>query len=143
MPEAFCPQSVTLVLEHDLDISRGDLVIGLENLPGMSGDLHARVCWMHPRPLQKGNKYFLKHSTQTVQAIVTSVENRINIQNFEPEAVTEGLPLNAIGEIRLKTSRPSSTTATPPTGSPARSFSSSRAPTPPWPPACCSRPTKP
>ena len=106
LPEAFCPQSVTLVLEHDLDISRGDLVIGLENLPGMSGDLHARVCWMHPRPLQKGNKYFLKHSTQTVQAIVTSVENRINIQNFEPEAVTEGLPLNAIGEIRLKTSRP-------------------------------------
>jgi sulfate adenylyltransferase subunit 1 (EFTu-like GTPase family) len=61
---------------------------------------------MHQRPLQKGNKYFLKHSTQTVQAIVTSVENRINIQNFEPESVTDGLPLNAIGEIRLKVSKP-------------------------------------
>ncbi|HEX7470839.1 MAG TPA: GTP-binding protein [Verrucomicrobiae bacterium] len=104
--EAFCPQSVTLVLEHDLDVSRGDMIVGLENMPGMSSDLHARVCWMHQRPLQKGNKYFLKHSTQTVQAIVTSVENRINIQNFEPESVTDGLPLNAIGEIRLKVSKP-------------------------------------
>jgi bifunctional enzyme CysN/CysC/sulfate adenylyltransferase subunit 1 len=103
--EAFCPQSVTLVLEHDLDVSRGDMIVGLENMPGMSSDLHARVCWMHQRPLQKGNKYFLKHSTQTVQAIVTSVENRINIQNFEPESVTDGLPLNAIGEIRLKVSK--------------------------------------
>jgi bifunctional enzyme CysN/CysC/sulfate adenylyltransferase subunit 1 len=106
LQEAFCPQSITLVLEHDLDVSRGDVVIGLDNLPGMSSDLQARVCWMHQRPLQRGNKYFLKHSTQTVQAIVTSVESRINIQNFEPESVTDGLPLNSMGEIRLKVSKP-------------------------------------
>jgi len=106
LQEAFCPQSITLVLEHDLDISRGDLIAGMEQLPGMTSDLSARICWMHQRPLQKGNKYFLKHTTQTVQAIVTSVENRINIQNFEPEAVTDGLPLNSIGEIKLKTSKP-------------------------------------
>jgi sulfate adenylyltransferase subunit 1 len=106
LQEAFCPQSITLVLEHDLDISRGDWIVGVDSLPGMSSELQARICWMHQRPLQKGNKYFLKHGTQTVQCIVTSVENRINIQNFEPEAVTEGLPLNAIGEIRLKTSKP-------------------------------------
>jgi sulfate adenylyltransferase subunit 1 (EFTu-like GTPase family) len=48
--EAFCPQSVTLVLEHDIDISRGDMIVGLDNLPGMSTDLRARICWMHPRP---------------------------------------------------------------------------------------------
>lgn len=106
LKEAFCPQSVTLVLEHDLDVSRGDMVVGLEQLPGLSSELHARVCCMHPRPLQKGNKYFLKHTTQTVQAIVTNVESRINIQNFEPESVTDGLPLNTIGEIKLKVSKP-------------------------------------
>ena len=106
LPEAFCPQSVTLVLEHDLDISRGDMIIGLENLPGMNSDLHARVCWMHQRPLQRGNKYFLKHGNQTMQAIVTSVESRINIQNYEPEHGVVDLPLNSIGEIRLKTSKP-------------------------------------
>ncbi|HMP81802.1 MAG TPA: GTP-binding protein [Verrucomicrobiota bacterium] len=104
--EAFCPQSITLVLEHDLDVSRGDMIVGLDQLPGLGCDLHARVCCMHARPLQRGNKYFLKHTTQTVQTVVTSVENRINIQNFEPESVTDGLPLNSIGEIRLKTSKP-------------------------------------
>ena len=106
LEEAFCPQSVTLVLEHDLDISRGDMIVGLESLPGLSSDLTARICWMHPRPLQKGNKYFLKHGSQLVQAMVTGVESRINIQNFEPEHGVSELPLNTIGEIRLKTSKP-------------------------------------
>jgi sulfate adenylyltransferase subunit 1 (EFTu-like GTPase family) len=82
------------------------MLVGLENLPGFSGDLHAKVCCMHPRPLQRNNKYFLKHTTQTVQAVVTSVENRINIQNFEPESVPVELALNSIGEIKLKVSKP-------------------------------------
>src|SRR5213594_3155619 len=64
LQEAFCPQSVTILLEHDLDVSRGDTLIGPEDLPGMSADLRARVCWMNPRPLQAGKKYFLKHTTQ-------------------------------------------------------------------------------
>jgi len=104
--EAFCPQSVTLVLEHDLDVSRGDTIIGLENLPGMSADLHAKICWMHQRPLQRDRKYFLKHTTQTVQAIVTDIENRINIATFEPEPEPDELAVNDIGEIRLRSSRP-------------------------------------
>jgi bifunctional enzyme CysN/CysC/sulfate adenylyltransferase subunit 1 len=103
--EAFCPQSVTLVLEHDLDVSRGDMVIGLDNRPGMSTELCARVCWMNPRPLQVGKRYFLKHTTQTVQAIITSLEERINIQTFEGESATE-LAMNDIGEIRLRTAKP-------------------------------------
>src|SRR2546422_3288029 len=78
-PEAFCPQSVTLVLEHDIDISRGDMLVGPDSLPGMSSELQARICWMHPRPLQRGRKYFLKHTAQTVRAVVTSLEGRLNI----------------------------------------------------------------
>src|SRR5437667_1219282 len=105
LSEAFCPQSLTLVLEHDLDISRGDTVIGLDNLPGMSADLQAKVCWMHQRPLQRERKYFLKHTTQTVQAIVTAIENRSDIPNFDPEPQPAELAVNDIGEIRLRTSR--------------------------------------
>ena len=60
LAEAFCPQSVTLLLAHDLDVSRGDMIVDLEHLPGMSADLHARVCWMSPRPLLRGRKYLLK-----------------------------------------------------------------------------------
>ena len=105
LQEAFCPQSVTLVLKDDIDISRGDMVIGLENRPGMTTELCARVCWMNPRPLQVGKRYFLKHTTQTVQAIVMSLESCINIQTFEPEPATE-LAMNDIGEIRLRTAKP-------------------------------------
>jgi sulfate adenylyltransferase subunit 1 len=104
--EAFCPQSVTLVLEHDIDVSRGDMIIGPDNLPGASTDLHAKVCWMHPRPLLRGKKYFLKHTSQTVQAVVTDIEDRINVSTFEPEPDAPELALNDIGEIRLKTAKP-------------------------------------
>jgi bifunctional enzyme CysN/CysC/sulfate adenylyltransferase subunit 1 len=106
LEEAFCPQSVTLVLDHDIDVSRGDMVIGFDSLPGMSADLRARVCWMNPRPLQAGRKYFLKHATQTVQAVVTALDSRINILTFDPEPEPGELPMNDIGEIRLRTARP-------------------------------------
>jgi bifunctional enzyme CysN/CysC/sulfate adenylyltransferase subunit 1 len=106
LEEAFCPQSVTLCLEHDIDVSRGDMIVGLENLPGQSSDLHAHVCWMHQRKLQAGKKYFLKHATQTIQAVVTQVESRINMATFEPEAAPAALAVNDVGIVRLKTAKP-------------------------------------
>ena len=104
--DAFCPQSVTLCLEHDIDISRGDMIVGLENLPGRSADLHAKICWMHPRPVQAGKKYYLKHTTQTVQVVVTALEGRISLETFEPEPNPSELGMNDIGIIRLKTAKP-------------------------------------
>jgi len=106
MDEAFCPQSVTLSLAHDIDVSRGDMIVGLENLPGSSAELSARVCWMHPRPLSAGKKYFIKHTTQTVQAVVTAIENKINFDTLEAEAAPAALAMNDIGGIKLKTARP-------------------------------------
>src|ERR1700761_8156310 len=103
---AFCPQSVTLCLEHDIDVSRGDMIVGLEGLPGRSSELSARVCWMHQRPLQAGKKYFLKHTTQTVQAAVTQIESKINFNTLEPEPAPTTLAMNDIGGIRLKTAKP-------------------------------------
>ena len=104
--EAFCPQSVTICLEHDIDISRGDMIVGLDELPGMESNLRARICWMNIRPLQANKKYFLKHGTQTVQAIVTQIESRINFATLEPEAAPAALMVNDIGVIRVKTSKP-------------------------------------
>ena len=106
LEEAFCPQSVTLVLEDDVDISRGDMIVGLDSMPGLNTELRAKVCWMHQRPLQAGKKYFLKHATQTVQAVVTSLETRIDISTYDPEPEPKELTLNDIGEVRIKTSRP-------------------------------------
>lgn len=105
--EAFCPQSVTLRLDDDIDASRGDMIVGLEDpLPGMSPDLRARLCWMAPRPLQRGRKYLLKHTSSTVQAAVSTLENRINIHTYEAEPEPSELAMNDIGEVRLRASRP-------------------------------------
>jgi sulfate adenylyltransferase subunit 1 len=106
LQEAFSPQSVTLVLDQDIDISRGDVFVDPSDLPGASAELHANVCWMHPRPLQRGKKYFLKHTAQTVQAVVTAIEHRINVSTLDTEPETPELAMNDIGEIRLRTSKP-------------------------------------
>jgi sulfate adenylyltransferase subunit 1 len=104
--EAFCPQSVTLVLEHDIDISRGSMLIGADHLPGSSSELQAEICWMHPRPLVPGKKYHLKHTSQTVQAVVTDLVNKLNMSTLDTDARPAELGVNDIGEIRLRTSKP-------------------------------------
>jgi bifunctional enzyme CysN/CysC/sulfate adenylyltransferase subunit 1 len=104
--EAFCPQPVTVLLKDDLDVSRGDMLVGLDTLPGMSTDLHARVCWMHPRPGRPGRKYLLKQASNTVMAAVKSIESRINIETFDPESSPPELGLNDIGEVKLLAAKP-------------------------------------
>jgi len=104
--EGFCPQSVTLVLDDDIDVSRGDMIVGLDTLPGMATELNARICWMHPRPLQSGRKYFLKQTTQTVQAVVTALESRTNILTFDSEPAPSELPMNGIGQVKLLAAKP-------------------------------------
>ncbi len=106
LDEAFCPQSVTIVLEHDIDISRGSMLIGADHLPGSATELEADICWMHVRALQPGKKYFLKHTTHTVQAVVTSIVSKLNLSTLEREADAPELGVNDIGQIRLRTSKP-------------------------------------
>jgi len=104
--EAFCPQSVTLLLEHDLDISRGNMLVGFEKLPGGGVDLTAQIAWMHPRSLQAGRKYLLKHTTQTVQTVVTDLVHRLDIEAFEPDISATELKMNDIGMVRLRAAKP-------------------------------------
>jgi len=104
--EAFCPQSVSLVLEHDVDVSRGSMLVGVDALPGGATELHAKICWMHPRPLQRGKKYFLKHTTSTVQAVVTEIEHRLDMANLESIPNPPELAVNDLGEIRIRTAKP-------------------------------------
>jgi len=106
LEEAFSPQSVTLVLEHDLDISRGDVIVDAADLPGVSNELQAKICLMAPRPLTPGRQFLLKHTTQTVKAVVTAIEDRINISTFDKETEVSELAMNDLGEVRIKTAKP-------------------------------------
>ncbi len=104
--EAFCPQSITLVLEHDVDVSRGSMIVQPDELPGGDTELRAEICWMHPRALQRGRKFILKHTTHTTQVVVTELINRLDLAALEPVASPGELALNDIGEVRLRTARP-------------------------------------
>jgi len=107
LAEAFCPQSVTLVLADQVDASRGSMIIGLdEPLPGAGTELHAKICWLHARPLERGRKYLLKHTTQTVQAMVTEIEHRLDLTSLEPQPAPPSLAVNDLGEVRIRTSKP-------------------------------------
>jgi bifunctional enzyme CysN/CysC/sulfate adenylyltransferase subunit 1 len=106
LEEAFCPHSVTLRLDDEIDISRGSMIVGLDNLVGAGTELHAKVCWMHPRPLQRGKKYFLKHTTNTVQAVVTEIDHRLDIATLEPAVSPTELAMNDLGEIRIRLAQP-------------------------------------
>ena len=106
LEEAFSPQSVTIILKDDIDISRGDVLIGVEDKPGLGTDLQAKVCWMHAHPLQRGKKYLLKSTTQTTQVVVDDIVSRMDLSNFTPELQPPQLAMNDIGEIKLKTARP-------------------------------------
>ena len=106
LEEAFAPQSITLRLQEDIDVSRGDCIVGLDDLPGLGTELRARVCWMHPRALTAGRKFLLKHTTQTVQAVVVSLDNRIDMQTLDAHPAPAELAMNDLGEVHLRTARP-------------------------------------
>jgi bifunctional enzyme CysN/CysC/sulfate adenylyltransferase subunit 1 len=82
------------------------MIVGLERLPGASTELDAKICWMHPRPLQRGKKYFLKHTTNVVQAMVTEIEHRLNIETLDPEPAPAELNMNDLGEVKIRTAKP-------------------------------------
>jgi sulfate adenylyltransferase subunit 1 (EFTu-like GTPase family) len=106
--EAFPPQSVTLLLEDDLDVSRGDLIAraGEANPPLVARELEATVCWMSDTPLRAGGRYALKHTTRSVRAIVDAIDWHLDVETLERQENDHGLALNEIGHVKLRLSGP-------------------------------------
>ncbi|GIX42306.1 MAG: sulfate adenylyltransferase subunit 1 [Leptospiraceae bacterium] len=94
--------SVTLLLEDDIDISRGDMLVGTR-LPYIKKEIEAQICWMSEEPLTPNTKLFLRHTTKEVKAIVKKIISKIDIQNYT-EQPADQLELNDIGKIQLKLS---------------------------------------
>ena len=105
LEEAFAPMSVTLTLEDELDISRGDLISAGGNLPEVSRQFEASVVWMNERPLDPGKTYLLKHTSQTTPAEIKKVQHRVNVLTLAQERV-DHLDLNEIGTLEIETARP-------------------------------------
>jgi sulfate adenylyltransferase large subunit len=105
LTEAFSPMSVTLCLEDEIDISRGDMLAPPLAMPHVSRRIEARVVWMHIDPLEIGKPYLLKHTSQQVKAVVKSITHKIDINTLDKLAATE-LQLNEIGAVVLETHKP-------------------------------------
>ncbi|SCF43897.1 sulfate adenylyltransferase subunit 1 [Micromonospora purpureochromogenes] len=105
--EAFPPMSVTVRLEDEIDISRGDMICRPNNSPAVSQDIEAMVCWMdETRPLQVGGKYAIKHTTRSARAIVRGLHYRLDINTLHRDEAAGELKLNEIGRVRLRTTVP-------------------------------------
>ena len=100
LAEAVAPQSVTLVLDCELDISRGDLIVSTHAQATVAKRLQAALVWMDARPLQRNRRYLLKHTSHTVPAFVSTIEHRTNIGTLEHEAA-ETLEMNEIGVVNI------------------------------------------
>ncbi|MGD0546671.1 MAG: GTP-binding protein, partial [Terracidiphilus sp.] len=103
--EAIAPQSVTLVLDRELDISRGDLIVSSDAQATVAKRLQAALVWMDARPLQRNRRYLLKHTSQTVPAFVSSIAHRTNIGTLAHEPA-ETLEMNGFGVVNIDLLRP-------------------------------------
>jgi hypothetical protein len=105
LAEAHAPLSVTLVLNRDVDISRGDLIVSAKTPATIARSVKAALVWMDGRPLEINRRYLLKHTSHTVPAFVSAIEYRTDIGTLTREPA-ETLEMNGIGVVTLSLLRP-------------------------------------
>jgi sulfate adenylyltransferase large subunit len=105
LAEAYAPLSITLVLDRELDISRGDLISSAQAQATVAKGLRAALVWMDQRPLERNRRYLLKHTSQTVPAFISAIEHRTDIATLSHEPA-DTLEMNGIGVVALYLLRP-------------------------------------
>ncbi|MET8677911.1 GTP-binding protein [Streptomyces sp. NPDC004647] len=103
---AWVPQSVTVRLADDLDISRGDIIVPTAGAPATTQDIEATVCHLHDRPLKIGERVLLKHTTRTVKAIVKDIPSRLTLDDLSQHPAPGELVANDIGRVVVRTAEP-------------------------------------
>jgi len=105
MPMAFPPMSVTLCLEDEVDVGRGDMIVHAQHRPHVSRRVDAQMVWMSERPLERNREYLIKHTTQKVRARVAEVRYKIDVNSLQKQA-SDHLRLNEIGAVVVETLKP-------------------------------------
>jgi len=105
LDKAFPPQSVTLVLEDEIDISRGEMLVNPDNLPRMERHFEAMLVWMDEEPMDISTQFFLKQTSNTTRARIDLLRNRVDVNTLEKSEV-EKLTLNEIGRAVFTTAKP-------------------------------------
>jgi len=103
---AFAPQSVTLRLDDEIDTSRGDMIVAVDNVPAMEQEFDAMVCWMNERPMMPGGKYTIKHTSNETRCMVRNVNFKVDVNTLEEMEDDKSVGLNDIACLKLKTAKP-------------------------------------
>jgi sulfate adenylyltransferase large subunit len=106
LSEAYPPMSVTVRLEDDVDVSRGDMICRPQNAPQPTQDIDAMICWMATAPLKPRQKLAIKHTTRMARVMVKDVQYRLNVNSLHRDLDTKELGLNEIGRVQLRTTVP-------------------------------------
>ncbi len=104
--EAFTPMSVSMTLEDDIDISRGDMLAKPDNQPNVGQDIDLMVCWLNKNPLQHKGKYAIKHTTKDARCIIKDVKYKVDINTLHRVEGDKEIGLNDIGRIHIRTTEP-------------------------------------
>lgn len=105
LDEAIAGQSVTLLLEDEIDISRGDVISGVDQPAEIADQFETSLVWMHDEPLLPGRPYLMKLGTQTMSATVSDIKYQVNVNTLEHTAAKQ-LDLNGIGVCTLSLNKP-------------------------------------
>jgi sulfate adenylyltransferase subunit 1 len=106
LESACAPQSVTLLLEDDIDISRGDMIVKSGERVRVVKEYEANICWLGERPLDLRRKYLIKHTTKMVKALITRIDHRVDINTLELVDGVSELQLNDIGRLVIRVQQP-------------------------------------
>ena len=106
LEEAFSPLSVTLLLEDEIDTSRGDMIVKANNPPQISQDIEAMICWFSEKPLNPRGRFILRHTSREVQAVIKELKYKVNINTLHKIEDDVEFRMNDIGRISLRTSAP-------------------------------------
>jgi sulfate adenylyltransferase subunit 1 len=99
-------RSVTVVLDRQVDVARGDLLSHAYDAPSVVRRFRARLTWLDRDPLSRGRRYWLKHGTQMVRASIESLDSRLDLTTLQPDATAQTLAFNDIGTVRIGVARP-------------------------------------
>ncbi|HMQ50155.1 MAG TPA: sulfate adenylyltransferase subunit CysN [Saprospiraceae bacterium] len=104
--EAYPPMSVTILLEDDFDLSRGDMIARENNHPTATQDVEAMICWFNEKPLQLNGKYALMHTTQEARCIIKDIRYRLDINSLHRDEENTTIAMNDIARIVVRTTKP-------------------------------------
>tara|TARA_B100001540_G_scaffold203825_1_gene179515 strand:+ start:4184 stop:5452 length:1269 start_codon:yes stop_codon:yes gene_type:complete len=104
--EAFCPMSICITLEDDIDISRGDMLVRENNQPKTEKEIHLMICWMNQKKMTVRGKYTIRHTTQTARCIIQDVKYKMDINTLHRIENATEIGLNDIARISIKTTKP-------------------------------------